>query len=63
MGGVLKVATIGEAPHLDEHQTTAGIVAELTYPIYETLFTYDPTYQTIPQLVSEHTVRHHLEHI
>jgi peptide/nickel transport system substrate-binding protein len=56
MGGVLKVATIGEAPHLDEHQTTAGVVAEVTYPIYETLFTYDPTYQTIPQLVSEHTV-------
>lgn len=55
-GGVLKVATIGEAPHLDEHQTTAGVVAEVTYPIYETLFTYDATYQTIPQLVGEHTV-------
>jgi peptide/nickel transport system substrate-binding protein len=56
MGGVLKVATIGEAPHLDEHQTTAGVVAEVTYPMYETLFTYDATYQTIPQLVAEHTV-------
>ena len=56
MGGVLKVATIGEAPNLDEHQTTAGVVAEVTFPAYETLFTYDATYQTIPQLVGEHTV-------
>ncbi|HRA46896.1 MAG TPA: ABC transporter substrate-binding protein [Thermomicrobiales bacterium] len=55
-GGVLKIATIGEAPHLDEHQTTAGVVAEVSYPIYETLFTYDATYQTIPELVDTHTV-------
>jgi peptide/nickel transport system substrate-binding protein len=55
-GGVLKIATIGEAPHLDEHQSTAGVIAEVTFPAYETLFTYDATYQTIPQLVGEHTV-------
>jgi peptide/nickel transport system substrate-binding protein len=56
MGGILKVATIGEAPHLDEHQSTAGVIAEVTFPAYETLFTYDATYQTIPQLVGEHTI-------
>jgi peptide/nickel transport system substrate-binding protein len=56
MGGVLKISTIGEAPHLDEHQTTAGVVADVTYPVYETLFTYDATYQAIPELVASHTV-------
>jgi len=56
MGGVLKIGTIGEAPHLDEHQTTAGVVAEVTYPAYETLFTYDATYQAIPQLVGNYSV-------
>jgi peptide/nickel transport system substrate-binding protein len=55
-GGILKVATIGEAPHLDEHQTTAGIVAELGYCAYEGLFTYDADYQPIRELVAEHTV-------
>ena len=30
-GGTLKVATIGEAPHLDEHQTTAGVIAVIGY--------------------------------
>jgi peptide/nickel transport system substrate-binding protein len=55
-GGTLRVATIGEAPHLDEHQTTAGIVAELGYCAYEGLFTYDADYQPIPELVAEHTV-------
>jgi peptide/nickel transport system substrate-binding protein len=55
-GGILKIATIGEAPHLDEHQSTAGVIADTTYPMYETLFTYDATYQAIPELVAEHTV-------
>ena len=27
-GGTLRVATIGEPPHLDEHQSTAEIIAE-----------------------------------
>src|SRR5687768_7410581 len=55
-GGTLLVGTIGEAPHLDEHQTTAGIVADLGYCAYEGLFTYDADYQPIPELVAEHTV-------
>jgi peptide/nickel transport system substrate-binding protein len=56
MGGTLRVATIGEPPHLDEHQSTAGIIAELGYCAYEGLFTYDATYQPIPELVASHTV-------
>jgi peptide/nickel transport system substrate-binding protein len=55
-GGVLKVGTIGEAPHLDEHQSTAEIIAVIGYCAYEGLFTYDPTYQAIPELVETHTV-------
>jgi peptide/nickel transport system substrate-binding protein len=56
MGGTLRVATIGEPPNLDEHQSTASIVAELGYCAYEGLFTYDADYQAIPELVAEHTV-------
>jgi len=55
-GGTLRVATIGEAPHLDEHQSTASIIAELGYCAYEGLFTYDMEYQAIPELVETHTV-------
>ncbi|HEV2121708.1 MAG TPA: ABC transporter substrate-binding protein, partial [Chloroflexota bacterium] len=56
IGGTLRVATIGEPPTLDEHQTTASIVAEITYNMYETLFTYDTEYQPIPMLADSHEV-------
>jgi peptide/nickel transport system substrate-binding protein len=55
-GGTLRVATIGEPPHLDEHQSTAEIIAVIGYCAYEGLFTYDETYQAIPELVETHTV-------
>src|SRR5215218_10953161 len=55
-GGTLRVATIGEPPHLDEHQSTAEIIALIGYCAYEGLFTYDETYQAIPELVETHTV-------
>jgi hypothetical protein len=42
------VATIGEPPHLDEHQSTAELIAVLGYNAYEGLFTYDAQYQPIP---------------
>ena len=55
-GGTLRVATIGEPPNLDEHQSTASIIAEIGYCAYEGLFTYDEQYQAIPELVETHTV-------
>jgi peptide/nickel transport system substrate-binding protein len=55
-GGTLAVATIGEPPHLDEHQSTAEIIAVIGYCAYEGLFTYDAEYQAIPELVETHTV-------
>ena len=55
-GGTLRVATIGEPPTLDEHQTTAEITAVIGYCMYEGLFTYDPTYQPIPELAESHTI-------
>src|SRR5215203_4920307 len=54
-GGTLRVATIGEPPHLDEHQSTAEIIAVIGYCAYEGLFTYDATYQAIPELVETYT--------
>jgi len=55
-GGTLRVATIGEPPHLDEHQSTAELIAVIGYCAYEGLFTYDAEYQPIPELVETHTV-------
>ena len=40
-GGVLKVALIGEPPSLDLHSTTAVITQQITWHVYETLYTYD----------------------
>jgi peptide/nickel transport system substrate-binding protein len=55
-GGTLRVGTLGEPPHLDEHQSTAGLIADIGYCAYEGLFTYDAGYQPIPELVATHTV-------
>src|SRR6059058_5336911 len=55
-GGVFRVAMIGEPPTLDLHTTTAVIVQQITWHIYETLFTYDRQYNAVPMLVDAHTV-------
>lgn len=55
-GGNLTVALVGEPPTLDEHQTTAGVVAEVTSPVYETLMAYDTEYQPQPMLAESHTI-------
>ena len=55
-GGVLRAAMIGEPPTLDLHTTTAVIVQQITWHIYETLFTYDRQYNAVPMLVETHTV-------
>jgi peptide/nickel transport system substrate-binding protein len=38
-GGVLKVAMIGEPPSLDLQSTTAVITQQITWHVYETLYT------------------------
>ena len=55
-GGRLRVAIVGEPPTLDEHQTTAIIVADVTYPMYETLFSYDEAFQPVPEVAESHNV-------
>ena len=55
-GGTLRVGIIGEPPTLDQHQTTVAVVMDVTYPMYETLFTYDADYQPVPELVDTHTM-------
>jgi peptide/nickel transport system substrate-binding protein len=56
MGGVYKAAMIGEPPTLDLHTTTAVIVQQITWHIYEGLYTYDKQYNPIPMLVDAHAV-------
>jgi peptide/nickel transport system substrate-binding protein len=54
-GGRLRVGILGEPQTLDAHQTTATVVAEVVFPMYETLFAYDADYQPIPHLVESYT--------
>jgi peptide/nickel transport system substrate-binding protein len=55
-GGVFKAAMIGEPPSLDLHSTTAVIVQQITWHIYEGLYTYDKNYNAVPLLVDTHAV-------
>jgi peptide/nickel transport system substrate-binding protein len=56
MGGVFKAAMIGEPPSLDLHWTTAVITQQITWHIYETLYTSDRSFNPIPMLAEGHTV-------
>ncbi len=49
-GGTLRVATIGDPPTVDIHQTTAVIAEQVTQEIYETLFALDSSWQPQPLL-------------
>jgi peptide/nickel transport system substrate-binding protein len=55
MGGVLKAAMIGEPPSLDLHWTTAVITQQITWHVYEGLYTYDRNFAPIPMLAEGHT--------
>lgn len=52
----MRVAQIGEPATLDQHQTTAGITADIGYCMYETLFAYDANYQPYPMLAESYDV-------
>jgi peptide/nickel transport system substrate-binding protein len=55
-GGVLKAAMIGEPPSLDLHWTTAVITQQISWHIYETLYTYDKNFVPIPMLAEGHAI-------
>ncbi len=54
MGGVLKIAVIGEPPSLDLHTTTATITYQIMAHVYEGLFTYDKSFTPIPMLAESY---------
>ena len=56
MGGVLKVASIGEPPTLDIQATTTTLTAEIMWHVYEPLFTHDRGWTPIPLLADSHAV-------
>lgn len=56
MGGVLKVAIIGEPPSLDIPMTTATLTYEIMWHVNESLFTYDRTFAPVPLLAESHAV-------
>jgi peptide/nickel transport system substrate-binding protein len=56
MGGVLKAAMIGEPPSLDLHSTTAVITQQITWHVYETLYTFDKGFAPVPMLAQGHTL-------
>jgi peptide/nickel transport system substrate-binding protein len=56
MGGVLKVAAIGEPPTLDMPTSTAVIVYEIMWHVNESLFTYDRAFNPVPLLAESHAI-------
>ncbi|HEV8472967.1 MAG TPA: ABC transporter substrate-binding protein [Methylomirabilota bacterium] len=56
MGGVLKVASVGEPPTLDIPMSTATIVYEIMWHVHESLFTYDRAFSPTPLLAESHAV-------
>jgi peptide/nickel transport system substrate-binding protein len=56
IGGVLKVASIGEPPTLDIQATTTVLTYEIMWHVYEPLFTHDRAWTPIPHLADTHTV-------
>ncbi|AYD04244.1 ABC transporter substrate-binding protein [Neorhizobium sp. NCHU2750] len=50
--GVLTVATIGEPPSLDVMQAPTDIVLMIDQHIYETLYTYDAEWKSVPLLAA-----------
>ncbi len=50
--GVLTVATIGEPPTLDAMQTPTDIVLTIDQHIFETLYTYDTEWKSVPLLAA-----------
>src|SRR3954463_3966924 len=56
MGGVLKVAAIGEPPTLDIAMSTATQVYEIMWHASESLFTYDKNFSPIPMLAEGYTL-------
>lgn len=55
-GAILRVALVGEPPSLDAHSTTAAITQQITWHIYEGLYTFDARFQPIPQLADRHEI-------
>src|SRR5436189_6428882 len=63
MGGVLKVAIIGEPPTLDLQATTTVLTYEIMWHVYEPLFTHDRNWTPMPHLaesdvISDKSLRH-----
>ena len=56
MGGILKVASIGEPPTLDLQATTTVLTYEIMWHVYETLFVHDRSWTPVPHLAESHTV-------
>jgi peptide/nickel transport system substrate-binding protein len=56
MGGILKIASIGEPPTLDIPMSTATLVYEIMWHVNESLFTYDRSFNPIALLAEAHTV-------
>lgn len=55
-GGILRVATIGEPPSLDIQVVASDLVSTIAQHIFETLFTFDASFDVVPLLAESHTL-------
>ena len=56
MGGVLKVASIGEPPTLDLQATTTVLTYEIMWHVYEPLLTHNRGWTPVPHLAESHVI-------
>jgi len=55
-GGTLRVATIGEPQHLDQHVVTSDLVDTIAQHVFETLFAFDANWEPQPLLLKSYEV-------
>jgi peptide/nickel transport system substrate-binding protein len=55
-GGTLRFATIGEPPSLDIQVVASDLVSTIAQHVFETLFTFDQSYDVVPLLAEDYTL-------
>ena len=55
-GGILRYATVGEPPSLDQHVLTSDLATTIAHHMFEGLYTFDASNAPVPLLASGETI-------